>query len=242
MRINIKGNNIMPGNVAEALKTCEEEYGLKIKNLVLYVRYEDENGDYVEPTHQGNEIVRDFVFTKTKEIYKPVSEAKTFEPITLKEMIEILKLPNDRELFKSEKQYLTEIQEMGVDKDTFTKAYEITVIQTGKVSFPYLHAILKDKAYKDRKNTGGTQESELLVSISLNEMINTIEKQTGEALNKAEKNTLVFLYNLEIDKKTFETALYKVLEVKSKFVMHYFEKIALDLLEKREKMIKTGKE
>ena len=98
MRINIKGNDITPEKIASALDSCERKYGLKIKGATIYVRFENANGQTVEPLKDGEEFSRTFMFWRSKEEndllqqYKQPpkqGELETIDPISPKEMIEI---------------------------------------------------------------------------------------------------------------------------------------------------------
>lgn len=223
MKITINGEGFTTASIQPFLDDLEKEYGLKIRDVTIYARFVDEQGRVVEPKLPGdsNEL------TKTIPKSELPKDPEPSEPVSLEEMMDILKLPSDQRLMKTVVRHLTDLQELDIDRKSFVKAYETTILNTGKLSFPYLKKLLEGHGYKKSNNLEPSEP------ISIEGMINVIQKQTGKLLNEAELKSLVFLYNLEIDKETFETALHKVLEAKPNFAMRYFEKIALDLLEKR---------
>ena len=52
---------------------------------------------------------------------------------------------NDRSLSESEKKYINKwLYDMNIDIELIKKAYDLTVINTGKLSLPYINTILKD--------------------------------------------------------------------------------------------------
>lgn len=53
MKITVNGD-VTPGAVGAVLEDLEKEYGLKIRDLTMYIRLIDENGRVVEPKLQGN--------------------------------------------------------------------------------------------------------------------------------------------------------------------------------------------
>ena len=97
MRINIKGNDVSPEKIAAALTTCEKDYNLKITGATIYVRFENDSGQTVEPLQNGEEFSRDFWFQKKKAPYipppgtakKPVAPVPPAEAITSGEMIQM---------------------------------------------------------------------------------------------------------------------------------------------------------
>lgn len=72
MKVTVKGNNPVTSEqvktVIDTLNNDYEELGLKVKNMTLYVRFQNEFGETVEPRENGFEIERCFTFTKVKDI------------------------------------------------------------------------------------------------------------------------------------------------------------------------------
>lgn len=59
MKVTINGSCVTPGSIHAVLADLEKEYGLKIRDLTMYIRFVDENGHGVEPKlpANGNELV-----------------------------------------------------------------------------------------------------------------------------------------------------------------------------------------
>lgn len=146
MKINIKGNAVTPDRIAEALKTCEKDYNLKVKNATIYVRFENDYGQTVEPLQDGSEVVRDFLFRKVKEVEipQPAPEPpEPAEPIPAREMIELCSKEARRTLASNEMSILIRLaEETKVDKDIFKSCLKITMVNTGKFNVLYLYHLV----------------------------------------------------------------------------------------------------
>lgn len=59
MKVTINGPGVTPGSIHAVLVDLEKEYGVKIRDLTMYVRFVDENGHGVDPKlpANGNELV-----------------------------------------------------------------------------------------------------------------------------------------------------------------------------------------
>ena len=66
MRVDIKSNNpITSEQVKSVIDKLNEDYsklGIVVKNLTMYVRFQDETGQTVEPLEDGHEIKRVHTF------------------------------------------------------------------------------------------------------------------------------------------------------------------------------------
>jgi len=158
MRINIKGNDVTPEKIAEALASCEREYGLRIRGATIYVRWENEMGQNVKPLMNGEEFSRSFAFWKQKEKVTrptpptPETHAKTSAPISVKDMIELCKGKARRSLSDGEMKTLIELAKTtGVDHETFQRCLELTVAKTGRFNVVYLNSLVIDR-FKSMKN------------------------------------------------------------------------------------------
>ena len=120
MKINIRGNGVTPEQVAEILRTCEEKYGLKTKNVTLYVRYTDENGEDVEPTLSHGALTEDFTFSRSAIKREPA-------PISIEDMKSELEKAKKKPLTRVELQSVATLFEMKIDRATFLKALYKTI-------------------------------------------------------------------------------------------------------------------
>lgn len=75
-KVSIKGDNVTPNQVA-ALRKCEQDYALKIKETTIYIRFKDHFGRTEEPLQDGHDITREFAFWKPRPIKTPQSEPQT---------------------------------------------------------------------------------------------------------------------------------------------------------------------
>lgn len=138
MRINVYGNAVTPDMVAEALKACEKEYGLKVRTVTLYVRFEDENGNIAEPTEQGHKIILNCGYSMNKEVYKQKEAAVLTEPISIEKMEEFIKGVIQRRLTTREHAILVDLLDMGIDINVFTTAFNRTMCELNdKFSITY---------------------------------------------------------------------------------------------------------
>lgn len=71
MKITIRSDNpVTSEQVKDVIDKLNEDYsdlGLIIKNMTLYVRFQDITGKIVEPIVDGSEIEREFIFRHTVE-------------------------------------------------------------------------------------------------------------------------------------------------------------------------------
>ena len=70
MRVDIKGDMPITGeNIKWVIDNLNEEYeklGVKVKNVTCYFRFQNEQGELVEPTHNGIEIKKEFIIKAQK--------------------------------------------------------------------------------------------------------------------------------------------------------------------------------
>ena len=68
MKVNVRGNNpITSDQFKEVIDELNKEYGkqgLVVKNATLYVRFQDETDETVEPLYKGMEIEKTFTYKK----------------------------------------------------------------------------------------------------------------------------------------------------------------------------------
>jgi hypothetical protein len=95
MKVNISGINPVS---SDQVKWCIDkinkeyaEYGLVVKNLVCYIRFQDEDGNTVDPTENGNDIEKKFTFTKSFDSWK-----KDKEDLKKKEIAKQEKKPSSK--------------------------------------------------------------------------------------------------------------------------------------------------
>lgn len=156
MKINIKGNAVTPDRIAEALKTCEKDYNLKIKNATLYVRFENDYGQTVEPLQDGSEMVRDFIFRKVKEVEIPQpapapEPPEPADPIPAKDMIELCSRRIGRMLSSTEMRILILLAEdTKVDKTVFSRCLEETMLRNVQQKIYYFDKIVRQQ-YSGKK-------------------------------------------------------------------------------------------
>lgn len=77
MKVTINGPGVSPGSIHAALMDLEKEYGAKIRDLTMYVRFVDEKGHVIDPKlpANGNELVM------TIRKPEPPKEELTFEEL-----------------------------------------------------------------------------------------------------------------------------------------------------------------
>lgn len=149
MRINIKGNDITPEKIAAALATCERDYNLKIAGATVYVRFENSNGQTVDPLQDGEEFSRDFWFRKSKApVLKQSQQAPRdpeppVDPIQSKEMIELCQKAAHRALSSPEMKALIEMAKGTVSRSAFQKALKLAIDRTGRFSIAVLEQTMR---------------------------------------------------------------------------------------------------
>lgn len=149
MRININGNDVTPNKIADALSTCEREYNLRIKGATIYVRYENDVGQTVEPLMNGEEFSRSFSFWKPKnsKSHSPQSnlhpQIKTASAISSKEMIELCKNRVRRNLSNGEMTFLINLANtMNIDQEVFQQCLELSLTKNGFFNITSLNSLL----------------------------------------------------------------------------------------------------
>lgn len=151
MRINIKGNDVTPEKIAAALATCERDYNLKVTGATIYVRFENASGQQVDPLQNGEEFSRDFNFWKPRPVKMPKAPSvpqpqprpEPVDPISAREMIELCEKEAKRVLSGVEMKYLVDIEKnLKVDRTMFRECLARTVLNTGKLSMPYLRSMV----------------------------------------------------------------------------------------------------
>lgn len=152
MKINIRGNDITPDKIASALASCEQQHGLKIKGATIYVRFENEMGQTVEPLKNGEEFSRDFAFWKPKQKNCPLpkqeppsvaEEPIPIEAISSREMIEICMEKAHRSLSKSEMTILMDLANTKkVSRNTFVVCVEQTMSNGGRFNASHLKSLI----------------------------------------------------------------------------------------------------
>ena len=92
MRVDIKSNNpITSEQVKSVIDKLNEEYsklGIVVKNLTMYVRFQNEAGEIVEPLENGHEIKTTYTF---KSVVKTDKESNNTDTFHSKENTERLK-------------------------------------------------------------------------------------------------------------------------------------------------------
>lgn len=96
MKITVKGDAVSPERIAEAMCSLENEYGLKIRDLTMYVRFIDGRGRVVDPKLPDGE----------EELILTISEERKSQqftkPLSLEQLVDLLELHISRPLIKSE--------------------------------------------------------------------------------------------------------------------------------------------
>lgn len=80
-----------------------------------------------------------FTIEKAEEYLKTIEERKSLRG----QIKSALQIKNDRDLSAAEKNYFDGWLDMGFDVETITLAYEKTIVNTGKLAYPYMDTILK---------------------------------------------------------------------------------------------------
>ena len=69
MRVDIKSNNCVTGedlkHVINNLNKEFEHLGIKVKNMTMYVRFQNEEGEVVEPLKNNAEVRKEIIIKKT---------------------------------------------------------------------------------------------------------------------------------------------------------------------------------
>ena len=150
MKVTFKGTGLTPELAAQSMREMEDEYGLRVRSLTAYIRFEDENDRIVEPVVDGNPIEREFVFTVTKEVKKPV-EYDDVQILGFNETLEITEEMLDQELDEADRHRV----QMIVDKYDFTehdirKALGIMIANVDRFSVGYLKSVLKHQIKQNK--------------------------------------------------------------------------------------------
>lgn len=151
MKINIRGNAVTPERIADALKECEKAYGLKVKSATLYVRFENEHGQIVDPLEDGYEIQREFVYRRAKEIKTPEQPADPApepmepmgDPMPARDMISLWQKRVGRCLAASEMATLVRLaEETKMDEAMFTRFLDMTYARGLKYPMHYFEKLV----------------------------------------------------------------------------------------------------
>ena len=140
MRINIRGDDITPEKIAEALHRCGKDHGdLSMAGLTIYVSYRDSWGRTVEPLVDGAEITRDFVFRKPQIPQpSPEKQKKTpvpTNPITARDMMQLSSQAAHRALSSPEMQVLITLEKTAMpDREIFMQALSASMKKAGRFS------------------------------------------------------------------------------------------------------------
>ena len=150
MKITIKGDGVTPERIAEALRKCEQDHGLKIKGATIYLRMEDHLGRMVEPLRDGYEISRDFTFRKPRQINMPQSSQEFSgnppDPITARDMMELCQKQARRTLSAPEMTTLITIEKtIKPERNEFVQALRQSVAQVGRFSINHLEQLISKK-------------------------------------------------------------------------------------------------
>lgn len=97
MKITVNGE-VTPGAIGAVLGDLEKEYGLKIRDLTMYVRFVDESGRVVDPKLPANGS--ELVMTVSRE-EKGDTDLKD-KQLSIEQLKELLELHIGRPLIKSE--------------------------------------------------------------------------------------------------------------------------------------------
>lgn len=145
MKITINGEGFTTSSIQPYLEALENDYGLKVRDVTIYARFVDKQGRVVEPKLPGgsNEL------TKTISKFEAPQEPEPSEPISLEEMIIYIKENGTSVITQAALVKLEDLVASGIDKNTFIEAHDMTINNTGKLSFAYFEklaqSILKKK-------------------------------------------------------------------------------------------------
>ena len=148
MKVTIKGNDITPEKVAEALRICEKDHG-HISGMTIYIRYRDSLGRQIEPLNQsdGQEISREFSFWKPRQT-KAQKQSQTplrepANPISVKEMVALCQKQARRVLSSPEMQALIILEKTyKPDREEFIQALTSSVQKNGYFNVKHLERTL----------------------------------------------------------------------------------------------------
>ena len=151
MKIVIKGNDITPEKIAEALSTCERDHGLKISGLTIYARMTDTIGRCCEPlsTDGGHEISREFTFNKPRPVkmpqlpQQPQPRLEPVDPIPAREMFELCSKAAHRMLSSNEMKVLITLEKaQKPERQAFQNALNLSMQQNRSFSVQYLEQLV----------------------------------------------------------------------------------------------------
>ena len=97
MKVKVNGD-VTPKSIETVLKNIEKEYGLKIRDLTMYIRFVDKNGRVVEPKLPANSS--ELVMTISKEDEK--KDEILNHQLSVEEAKKLLELDIDRTLTEKE--------------------------------------------------------------------------------------------------------------------------------------------
>ena len=105
MKVTVKGPGVSPCSIHAVLEDLEKEYGAKIRDLTMYIRFVDENGQVVDPKlpANGNELILTLKREKTtQQKMTGVTELPQDIPLSIEQVKDLLELHGGRPLMKSE--------------------------------------------------------------------------------------------------------------------------------------------
>lgn len=146
MKITINGAGVTPEAVSLILADLEKEYGLKVRDLTMYVRFADKNGKVVEPKLPG--------MGETELVMTVKESAKPEEPpesISIEKMRELIEHAQKRKLVKKELELLVYLYDLKIDKATFLKAFYLTIEHCSNFSMCYFEKAVIALMEKENK-------------------------------------------------------------------------------------------
>lgn len=151
MKITIKGNDVTPEKIAEALASCERDHELKIKGATIFLRLEDTIGRCCEPLSAdgGHEISREFTFNKLRPIkmpqpmQQPQPRLEPVDPIPAREMFELCSKAAHRMLSSNEMKVLITLEKaQKPERQAFQNALNLSMQQNRSFSVQYLEQLI----------------------------------------------------------------------------------------------------
>lgn len=140
MKVTINGTGVGPDAVCTILKDLESEYGLKIRDLTMYIRFVDENGRTVDPKLPAN---GDELVMKVETPNRETPEEWVYDEQTQKEFDKIK----------------VEFLSAGIEEDIIKRAFEVTLLNNEmRLPRKYLSFMVKIFASKGIRTREQVQE------------------------------------------------------------------------------------
>lgn len=166
MKITINGAGVTPAAVSLILADLEKEYGLKVRDLTMYVRFADENGRVVEPKLPGRGKT-ELVMTvnepaEPNEPQTPKTKIFNDEKLsdeelqeTFKKVVALCDLHKISVTGKGQEKIAFWLHDLNISFECIENSIELMLCKAGFPSMAYLDKLICHRA---SKATDGKQE------------------------------------------------------------------------------------